>query len=167
MELSRKERLFLSNQLKILEGLYPEEADYYKKHRKAIEEGYSLHYKWITENLYEEMPEEKCKEVINILDMYRALTFSYKDFEDKSDIPKSKIEFPGFDGNNETVQMNYTEYFINDLNRFNELKDDSDYPDYNIHIPMLRQYRKMLSKWDELDRKRNLSKDEIIEILEV
>lgn len=167
MELSRKERLFLSNQLKILEKLYPKEADYYEKHRKAVEQGYSLHYDWITENLREEMSEEECREVLDILDMYRALTFSYRDLDDKSNLPEWKIEFPGFDGNNEPKQMKYTEYFINDLNRFSELRDDSDFPDYNSHSPMLEKYRRMLSKWNEFDQKQNLSKDEIIEILEV
>lgn len=166
MKLTRKERLFLSNQLKILEKTYPDEAEYYAKHRKAIEMGYSLHYDGVAEHLYNEMSEEECREVINILDMYRALTFSYKNLEDKSGIEERRIEFPGFDGNNETDQMAYTEYFINDLNRFDELRDNSEFPDYNSHCPMLDKYRKMLKSWEESSNKHNLTKSEIIRILE-
>lgn len=43
MELSKLERLNLINQFFILEKLYPEDANYYATHRKAIQEGYKLH----------------------------------------------------------------------------------------------------------------------------
>ena len=164
MDLSKKERLILRNQLKILEELEPEEAEYYRKTRKAIEKGFSLHYEPKV-LLYEEMSEEECREVINILNMYRALTFSYKNLDDKSEIEEVKIEFPGFDGNNETKQLAYAEYFMNDLDRFAELRDDSDYPDYNSHSRRLEQYRRMLNEWNAIGNKHELSKEEIIRLI--
>ena len=48
MKLDIKERLALSYQLKILEKLYPEDQEYYANHRKAIEDGYELHYRCLS-----------------------------------------------------------------------------------------------------------------------
>ena len=42
--LSRHERLFLYNQYKILEALYPGEAEYYSVKREALEYGYEIEY---------------------------------------------------------------------------------------------------------------------------
>ena len=39
-----EQRLILINQYKILEKLYPEEAETYSQHREILEEGYTLHY---------------------------------------------------------------------------------------------------------------------------
>lgn len=165
MDLSINERLILSNQFKILEKLYPDEANYYAQHRKAIENGYKLHYGWLAEHLYDEMTEEECREVIDILDMYRALTFSYKDLDDKSEIDEKEIRFPGFDGNNETSQLSYTNYFIIDLGRFNELRDNSEFPDFNSHCLMMDKYKRMLNAWNQCPDKHHLGKDQIVKIL--
>ena len=103
MKLDKKERLILSNQLKILEKLYPEESDYYAQHRKALEEGYALQYKLLFENIYDEMSVEECKEVLSVLDMYRAITFSYQKLADKAELENHhNLKFSGFDGNTET-----------------------------------------------------------------
>lgn len=166
MELSKKERLILSNQLKILEKLYPDEAEYYVQHRKAIEEGYSLHYGWLYENIYDDLSINECKEVLDTLDMYRAITFSYKEIEDKGDLEAHiYFKFSGFDGNNETKQMAYTQYFIIDLDRYQELKYDQPSPDFNSHMPMISQYRKMLNEWNNCKDKYHLAKDDIERIL--
>lgn len=166
MDLSKKDRLIIANQLKILEKLYPDEADYYAKHRKAIEDGYKLHYNWLVENFYHEMSEEECKEVLEILDMYRALTFSYQHLDNKSEIDETEIRFRGFDGNNETSQYSYTQYFIVDLGRFDELTYGAKYSNFNSHCPMLDRYHRMVAVWKQCRDKFNLSKDEIRKILE-
>lgn len=167
MKLSKLDRLIMSNQYRILEKLIPEEAEYYERNRKAIEEGYTLHYEQLTEFLYDELAEEQCKEVLDILDMYRALTFSFQRLEDKTGIKEYYIKFPGFDGNDEleSKMMGYTRYFINDLNRFDELRDDSRFPDYNSHCKMLGIYRRMLEEWKRSGNKHDLSKEEIIKII--
>src|SRR5258708_8853622 len=118
MHLDKKERLILSNQLKILEKLYPEEATYYALHRKALENGYSLNYEWLVEHFSEAMTETECLEVLDILDMYRAITFSYAKIKDPAGIEDFWLKFRGFDGNNETSQYSYAQYFVADLGRF-------------------------------------------------
>jgi len=49
--MDKLKRYELINQLLILEKLYPDEANYYSKNRKALEYGFELHYSWLTENL--------------------------------------------------------------------------------------------------------------------
>lgn len=166
MDLSEKDRLVIANQLKILEKLYPEEADYYARHRKAVEEGYKLHYRWLTENFFEEMSEEECREVLDILTMYRVITFSQQQLPEGSGISKDDVRFPGFDGNNEIKQYSYTQYFVINLDRYSELLGDVEYPDFNSHTEMLPTYRRMLRAWKELPDQHELSAEQIKHILE-
>jgi uncharacterized protein YfbU (UPF0304 family) len=165
MQLDKKDRLIIANQLKILERLYPEEASYYAQHRTAVENGYSLHYSWLVENFYDEMTEAECREVLDILDMYRAVTFSYKKIEDPSGIEDYWLKFRGFDGNNESKQFSYVQYFITDLGRFEELKYEAEYADFNSHMPTLEKYRRMLSHWSANGKSFDLSKAELKELL--
>lgn len=153
------ERLNFINQMLILEKLYPEEAEYYAKNRKALEHGYELHYSWLVESISDPLSEDQCKQVLDVLDMYRSITFSWERLHGGEEIP-SKLKFRGFDGNNETAQMGYTQYFINDLDRFRELTYDSDYCDFNSHCPMLEKYTRMLAMWKSLDSF-ELSEEEI------
>lgn len=165
MDISKKERLAFIYQLRILEALYPEEADYYANHRTALEKGFMLHYDWMFENLYDELSEDECREVIDILDMYRAITFGLNKLKDDDELHNHHLaKFSGFDGNNESRQMAYTRYFIVDLDRFSELKH-SDYPNFNSHCPMLDTYRRMLQKWKPLSNKFELSRNEITTVL--
>ena len=76
MQLTKIERLNLIHQYLILEKLYPELQQHYSELRQALEDGYSLHYSWCFEYLSKDMPEEECRKVLDILDMYRAITFS-------------------------------------------------------------------------------------------
>jgi len=165
MDLSIKDRLIIANQLKILEKLYPEEANDYSNHRKAIEHGYKLHYSWLTDYFFEEMSEVESKEVLKIFDMYRAITFSYQKAEDKEGLEESKIKFHGFDGNNEGKQFGYTLYFVVDLGRYTELTGGAEYPDFNSHCGMLSKYRKMLEIWNQYKDNYSLTIAQIKELL--
>lgn len=150
MNLDIKERLILSYLLKILEKLEPNEADYYARNRKAIEHGYSLHYNWITENLHEEMSENDCKFVLDVLDMFRNLNYSYIKGNLSDEKLKEKIRFKGFDGNREINFLSYAHYFMHDLDRYNELHDNSEHPNYNTHYPVVEKYKRMLEVWKKV-----------------
>lgn len=167
MDLTKIERLIIANQFKILEKLYPEEAGYYSNERKAIENGYKFHYEEIIEHLNDEMSEDECREVIDILDMYRALTFSYAKLKDKSGIEEDEIHFNGFDGNNEIKQYFYARYFILDLGRFDELTYGQKFPELNTHWPILDHYRDMLHVWKNIQDRHDLNKEQIRAILDV
>ncbi|MBU1391308.1 MAG: YfbU family protein [Gammaproteobacteria bacterium] len=146
IEMTDIERLSFINQFLILEKLYPEEADYYENNRIALQQGYKLHYKTIFENLWDEMSEDETKEVLDILEMHRAIIWSYADLSENTDIG-SKYFFRGFDGNEESAQLSYCHYFIVNLDRYQELIKNKEYPDFNSHCNMLPKYRRMLAVW--------------------
>ena len=164
MELSKVERLLFANQFRILEKLYPDDAEYYENNRIALEEGFQGHYSNIFEGISEdELSEEECEEVIEILNMYRAITFSYQNSDDKEGISESDIRFEGFDLNDqyEGKRVIYARYFINNLNRFVELKYEKAYADCNSHWCKMSDYRRMLNIWKELNKEMTLSNAEI------
>lgn len=148
--MDKLKRFELINQLLILEKLYPEEADHYAKNRKALEYGFELHYSWLTENLSDGLSEEECKEVLDIMDMYRSITFSWNRIHPDKEIPK-EYRFKGFDGNNEGDLRSYIQYFIIELDRFDELRYGSSFPSFNSHTRMLERYRKQLEVWKTCD----------------
>lgn len=166
MKMSLTERAIIANQLKILEKLYPEDAKNYAIYRTAIENGYEMHYFDFFEGSLEEMSKEECLEVIDILDMYRALTFSYQKLTDKTGIDENEIHFDGFDGNEEPRQYWYARYFILDLDRFKELTYGQEYPDLNSHCNKLETYRGMLSVWKSIEDRFNLNADQMRRILD-
>ena len=165
MELSKKERLAFIYQLRILEALYPDDAKHYANHRTALEEGYTLHYDWMTEHLYPELSEDQCREVLDILDMYRAIAFAQKKLPDDDPLKNHLLaKFRGFDGNNETTLMSYVRYFVVDLERYSELARD-EYPYFNSHMPMIDTYREMLARWQPFKKNFDLSRDQLATVL--
>lgn len=166
MELSKKERLSLINQFLILEKLYPDEANYYEQHRIALQQGFQLHYKWILENIWDDLPEEECRKVLDALDLYRGIVSSFDALQDKDGLTESKVRFPGLDGNNETHYLAYARYFIVDLGRYDELIRGQEYPDFNSHCPMLETYGRMTSTWQGWHRPHNMSASQIRTLLE-
>jgi len=98
MKLNLTERWVLSNQYQILGALYPDQAEFYSQAREAVENGYELNYKWITEYIDENgLSSEGCLEVLDILRMFSSLQRAYGRIADKSDVPEAI--FPGFDAN--------------------------------------------------------------------
>jgi len=144
--MDKLKRFEIINQLLILEKLYPEEASNYATNRKALEYGFELHYSWLTENLSDGLSEDGCKEALEIMDMYRSITFSWKRLNSDKDVPK-ELRFDGFDGNNEGALRSYTQYFILELDRYEELKYGQSFPSFNSHTRMLEIYRRQLEVW--------------------
>ncbi len=166
MKLDKKERLMLVNQFLILEKLYPEEADYYVKHRRALSEGYELHYDWIYEHLFDGLNEEQCKMVLDILDMYSGLHFASEKSTNEEFTKHIWLKFKGFDGNNESAYMGYSRYFMVDLGRFDELHYGKKYPDLNSHMPTIPKYKAMLEVWKKEEKPFEMSDEQAIAILE-
>lgn len=157
MQLTKTERLILSNQYRILEKLYPDEAEQFAIHRTAIENGFAPHYE--PEFLDDELSEEGCREVRDILEMHQQLKTAYERLDDISDVEQYLVKFEGFDGNNESKQLRYAQYFINELGRYPELDAN------NSHALSLDRYRKMLQEWNASSDKRQLTKEDIVRII--
>ncbi|QYR20789.1 YfbU family protein [Paenibacillus sp. sptzw28] len=164
MDLSKKERLMLYNQYEILERLNPQDAETYRTFRTILSNGYEAHYGDLVESFYAEMSKEASDLVVDVLDMYSCLHNSYAALEDKSGIEEWQIDFPGFDGNNEISELGYTRFFLHDLDRFSELQRDG-HAQYNSHSRMKTKYRAMLEVWRAKEERYNLSKADIIEII--
>ena len=166
MQLTKIERLNLIHQYLILEKLYPELQQHYSELRQALEDGYSLHYSWCFEYLSKDMPEEECRKVLDILDMYRAITFSSDKIKSIKVTEHYYHIFRGFDGNEEGQYMQYTNFFIKKLGRFDELLYGNENKSFNSHSNMLNRYSRMLIIWfNEMDKSYDLNEEQILKIL--
>ena len=128
--LTRTERTILANQLRILQKLYPDEADWLEEQRQAVVAGYEMHYGDLLVSPEPAMTEAESREACDILSMYAALG----------------IEFPGYDGNDrvEFRYMMYVDYQLNFLGHY-EYLGQSEQGHINSHTPMLDKYRRMLA----------------------
>jgi len=163
-EFSRKDRWLFAQTLRLLELQSPAEARELAQHREALEEGYELHYSWLFEHLWGGLTSHECREVLDVLDMYRAIAYAVK--RHGVELDTMWFPFPGFDGNAETAQMAYTRYFVNRLGRYGELEEQGVDPSFNSHLPTLPKYRNMLHVWrEEFNKSHDLSSDQVQALL--
>lgn len=112
------------------------------------------------------------KEVLDILEMWELLEYSYNQLQpaDKAKVKADTkpsgydVRFRGFDGNNETEYMSVAGVLINDLDRFSIFKGR----DLNSHMPSLDTYMRMLEIFSPIRSSHSLSAlnaEQIIEIL--
>ena len=166
---SRLERLFLSNQMRILEALYPEEAESIATRREAIERGYEMLYGWDMDHIYDGtdvMTSEESSEVWDTLDMFDAINRFVSTTNDEEIKQSPFTKFSGYDGNNEAKFMSFTAYTIERLKRFEYVPTPKkNY--WNSHMPVRESYRRMLEEWRKIPRERqfDLSSEEVKEIL--
>jgi len=160
--LSKIERLMLINQFKILKKLNDDCTDY-DDDIKALEYGYVSHYSWMTQNICDEVPEELCKLVLDVLSLHEKLHFSYEKLTDKDGIDADSIKFRGFDGNNETEYMGYAQYFCHQLQRYTILFKSNF--DFNSHFPSLDRYKAMLAVAQNLPKSEYFSAEQIKAII--
>jgi len=159
MILDVKDRLVLSNQYRILEKVDPDNAETYARNREIVESGYEISYDWIADHIESEpMKEEACREVFDILDMYRRLRSSYDKLADKSGIDANDVDFPGFDGNNEPGYLAFGE-FLNKQGKYTESTVS------NSHSRTLEMYQRMLGAFRPLRGKGALETVDIQRII--
>lgn len=149
LKLTKLDRIFLVNQLRILEALYPEEADQLSLQREALEQGYEMLYAWHTEYIYEGtdvMAPEESKEVWDTMEMFDAIDRSLPEGE-KDKYLWSK--FSGYDGNNEGKFMSFAQFTVERMKRFDYLPMQK--PGYfNSHMPVRDIYRRMVAEWKKV-----------------
>ena len=161
MDLSKKDRLILFNQYRILEKLYPDEEKDCQLAQKILLDGYELEYDGLVE-MMGDVSREVCNEVLDILQMFRSLYFSYEKLDDKLGIDEYDVKFQGFDGNEEGQYYSYAEFFILDKRRYEEFSNC----EINSHCNKLPQYRDMLNVWRQFKRySSDLTKEQILKTL--
>lgn len=161
MELSKKDRLILANQYRIMEKLQPELAAVFAAARHAVEGGYELHYDELTRGLLEPLSVEQCRWVLHVLEMFTALRLAYDGLKDKSGIEEWQVRFAGFDPTHEPAYQSYAWYVISDLKKFPELAAAGDHA---TPAPMLGRYQVMLAEWHRSKDERKLSQADVARI---
>ena len=169
-KLTKFERLLLRNQMRILEALYPDEADDIATQREALERGYELLYQWQADFIYEgddAMTAEECLEVWDTLDMFDAIDrfFKKNPTAESGDLLFSK--FRGYDGNNESKFMAFAAFTVERLGRFDYVPlERAGY--WNSHMPMRPIYGRMQAVWSQHDREDrfNMSEDLLRAVLQ-
>lgn len=166
MNLSKVERWLLSNQLRILEALYPEEAPDFAKARLILERGYEIHYDWAAASVCRDVgvSQAECLEVTDILEMFCHLRASYEALDDHSGLSEKALRMDGFDANNEWGQMKYARDLCRIDGRFAHLDPNAV---YDSHMPRMASYRRMLSAWKENASECLLSKEGLLRIQKV
>lgn len=150
-----------------METIDPERGAYYRQMVEVLESGYTLHYEELSSGLCdEEMTEEECKEVMDILDMFRVLKASYERLTDKTGISPGAVMFRGFDGNEEEKQYFYAKFLIDDQGKWAEFAGG----ELNTHTPYLPRYRQKLPRFQQIYQgkglgKLHLTKAEILDVL--
>jgi hypothetical protein len=165
VNLSQMERLLLSNQYKVLEALYPEEASDYAHAREIVERGYALEYPQLLRSVDHEVPSETSEHVLEVLNMYRALAFSNEGLPKAEQLPASAVGVIGFDGNNESDELSYARYFTRGGEKFSELTDEGKREIPNCHHPTRDMYVRMLRAWVASAAKNELTRPDIDRIL--
>jgi len=154
-KLTKVQRELLINQYKILSHLDDNYKDLYKNSISILENGYTYEYNNLYNNLLDEISEDDCRYVYNVLSMYRFIyNYINKNPKDKVILDMKYSKFLGFDGNNEGEYMSYTKFLIDDKNLFEESKNDKY--GYNSLHPMKLYYDKMLNVYNSLDNKSSL-----------
>ena len=114
------------------------------------------------------------KLVVDTLDMYSFLRDSFDEIgEEGRQIVEAavqnaaaKIEFPGFDGNNESEYRAAARFLVDDLNRFQSMKEVAD---RNSHSPQVAAYSRMFEVFDPIRATLHghlMSPEEIVEVLQ-
>ena len=165
LQLSLKDRLFLSNQYRILESLDPSAVARYRQNRDIVENGYEVHYPTLAESFHAGMNFDLCREVLDVLDMFAILRLSYDAAGAPAGIDKTGLRFDGFSSDFEEEMLAYVRYFILKLDRYPSLRT-SEEDNFAAPAPMLEVYRRMLKVWDDVGRHRLLSSAELARVVE-
>ncbi len=167
MKLTKKDRVILINQYRILAALNPNEAERYKELAEILENGFEVFYSLIDEWISDEMAEEDGNFVLEILDFYTLLEeYKFRNPTDYDITEHNLSTFKGFDGNMETEHMFFVRFIINTQGKFPEqgryaMKTDN----FNSYTPMLDAYKRIIQNWNKEGREYDPTRETILRIL--
>lgn len=153
------DRQILSLLHRILARVLPDDAndvdgdtDYQLRRARVIEAGFTGEYWQEVAGFHTELSKRDCDRVLDILDMFRVITFSIKRLEEEgatvSKELKHRLEFQGFDGNDglESHMASYVKHLMSD-GRWGELQPQLERnDDGNSHHRVLDIYMRMLAE---------------------
>lgn len=167
MKLSKKDRVLLINQYRLLAALDKDEETHYRELIGILENGYEIFYSMVDEWISDDMPAEEGKFVLDILDLYRAIDDLKRSSKNKELADHQYSFLRGFDGNNETEYMGFCRFLIEKQGKFQEqqqyfLKNDH----LNSHMPMIGKYKRMLEVAATLPNIWSMKVEDALRILE-
>ena len=175
--LSMKERLILANQYEILSRLSQDEDEkqHFENIREAFSSGYTRYYDLATEHFSEEVSNEECKFVVDVLDLYRDLYYSREHTQEIKDaIEEREVLFKGFDLNDniESKYYSFYSFLVNNLGRYqeiNELMEAGKIEDFNSHGfgPTMEQLKEMILKREEIRNRDEFHRHDYLTLEEV
>ena len=158
------ERQSLANQYKILAKLYDDDS--LLVYADILEYGYTGLYGEVL-NTSEEVSFDICKESDEILTMYRRIENAKAKLkpEEKEELDLSRIDFNGFDANND-LHYGYMTFQVEKMNLWEEHKDN--YLNSHDQTSILK-YRRLLEYQKELlaNKKYELDKNDLIHMIEI
>jgi len=154
------DRQVLSLLHRILARVLPEDAndvdgdaDYQLERAQVIESGFTEEYWREVAGFRTELSKRDCGRVLDILSMFRAITFSFKRLEEQgstvADELSHRLEFRGFDHNDglESHMASYVEFLV-DEDHWTELQPQLERnDDGNSHHRTLGTYLRMLAEY--------------------
>jgi uncharacterized protein len=167
MNLTKKERVLLINQYRILAELDKSEAAHYLELIEILQGGYEIFYSKLDEWISDDMPRAEGRFVLDILDLYRAVEDVKRSTKDSRLTAHRYSFFRGFDGNDETEYMAFCRFLIEKQGKFQEqqqylLKNDN----LNSHQPMIEKYKRMLAAAASIPDVWQMSAEQALQILE-
>ena len=162
MNLSKTERLILMNQFKILQKIDNNNKLKHIENFEIIKYGYEREYNNLLNETFEldKLSESDCNEVINILNMYTWLIQTWINLpeEEKKEILKEKILYPGIDSQEKPEKCYYSKFCLKTLNRFSFIQEHSKNPDFESHYC---NYKKLLEMLQTYQNKNKTNEKEI------
>ena len=166
MDLTKKDRLLLINQYRILATLNKEDDAHYLELIEILERGYEVFYSLVHEWVSDDMPTTEGRFVLDVLDLYRAIEDVKRSTKDERLVKHDYSYFRGFDGNNEAAHMGFSRFLIETQGKFPEQKPYLlRTGGLNSHMPMIPKYERMLEVAEGLTSIRQMSLDQVLEIL--
>ena len=160
IELTDIERLLLANQYEILGHLTKDDG--YSRMAENLRDGHKWLYEQHATRISDNLPSEDVDHVLTILGIYSDLKASYTKLNDKSGVDEHLVNFPGFDGNNESELL----HFAGALSKNGNYSDTVGKDARNSHMPTTDMYRRMIEEWREMGSPRYpLSKAQILAII--
>lgn len=167
MELSKKDRVILINQYRILSHLDSENSRNYEEIIEVLQNGYTIFYSMVDEWVSDEMSIDEGHFVIEILNIYRQIEgYKKKNPDDKEISEHLYSVFAGFDGNEEGKFFGFVRFLIEKKGDWGEQKPYWRETDgLNSHAPMVDKYKRMIAKWKGTGGGYDFDRERILEIL--
>jgi uncharacterized protein YfbU (UPF0304 family) len=165
--LSIVERQILANQFRILATQDEDNNEDYETKAEILEKGYTGEYDEVFNVYSDEVDYETCRETSEILNMYRRINnvIGLLTEEEKATLNLERIEFKGFDANNNS-HFHYMTFMVGKLDKWQE--HNGNYLNSHSAIPLMN-YKRMLEYQNGVlnDQKFDLDIDDLRNLIEL